>query len=279
MMKNRSMKNLLSAARALVRRRVSLSTPFARAHRLRGFTAVEIAMVATVIAIIALLALPIFRQRTEEARESAVFDELSSLAKVQLLAEADTGFQVRLQDLSKPKLDGSSPVTIRTWDGEPINTNNLESNWQGPYIALNSRNSVPVDDLQDFWYSNFDGNGFIVVVSNNGLAARPPQGTESPDNTAEERYPIDPWGNPYVFFGEGNLPIRFAGGSVSNESNFNTSILVSFGPDGNVGNLPDDIQANPNAYRRWNGVNTGQIGNPAFDVDSTNTVGDFVYRF
>ncbi len=273
-MKNRSMKNLLSAARALVRRRVSLSTPFARAHRLRGFTAVEIAMVATVIAIIALLALPIFRQRTEEARESAVFDELSSLAKVQLLAEADTGFQVRLQDLSKPKLDGSSPVTIKTWDTRVINTNTLESNWEGPYIALNSRNSVSVDDLQDFWYSPVDGNGFIAVVSANPLARRAPGGGESADNTADDRYPIDPWGNPYVFFGEGNLnPI------AGNESNFNTSILVSFGPDGNVGNLPDDILTNPNAYRRWNGVNTGQIGNPAFDVDSTNTVGDFVYRF
>ncbi|MGF1573968.1 MAG: hypothetical protein ACFCU1_12965 [Sumerlaeia bacterium] len=247
---------------------------FAGHHRYRGFTAVEVAMVATVIAIIALLALPLFRKRAEEAREAAVYDELSSLAKMQLLSEADIGFQVRLQDLLKPEIDPSlANITIKTWDGEVINTQTLLNNWKGPYLGISTRNSVPVADLSTFWYNPSDGNGFIYVINSDPLAARNAGPTEAEDNIFEDLYPIDPWGNPYVFFGEGNLNISQPG-----ETNFNTSIIVSFGPDGVTGNA-GDINSNPNAYRRFDAVGTGVIGDPQFDAQSVDENGDFVYRF
>lgn len=248
---------------------------FAGHHRYRGFTAVEVAMVATVIAILALLALPLFRNRAEEAREAAVYDELSSLAKMQLLAEADIGFQVRLQDLLKPELDSADPAnnTIKRWNGIDIVNPTLLANWKGPYVALSTRNAIPVNDLVDYWYSDVDLNGFIYVVGNGG--SRNANTGELQDNVLEDLYPIDPWGNPYVFFGKGNLIDLVANPS---ETNFNTSILVSFGPDGIVGNA-GDILANPNAYRRYNGVGPGQIGNPQFDAQSVSEDGDFVYRF
>ena len=65
----------------------------------QGFTAVEIAMVATVIAILALLILPLFRTRTEEAKITAARDDMRSLAIAQMAAMADTGYYFRPQDL------------------------------------------------------------------------------------------------------------------------------------------------------------------------------------
>lgn len=252
-----------------------LPAVFSRHHKYRGFTAVEIAMVATVIAIIALLALPMFRKRTEEAREAAVYDELATMAKMQLLAEADTGFQVRLQDLLKPELDPAlTNVTIKTWDGEIIQDQTLLNNFKGPYIAISNKNSVPLNELSSFWYNPTDGNGFIFVIDVDPLASRNPLTGEDADDIVNDLYPIDPWGNPYVFFGEGNLNFGQPG-----ETNFNSSILISFGPDGVAGQSAGDIISNPFAYRRFDGVGTGQLGNPAFDAQSVDQNGDFVYRF
>ena len=55
-----------------------------------GFTAMEITMVATIIAIIALLILPLFRARTDEAKEVAARDEIDSIVKAEVLVNADT---------------------------------------------------------------------------------------------------------------------------------------------------------------------------------------------
>ena len=46
-----------------------ISPPTARTER--GFTAVELSMVVTVIAILALLILPLFQRQTDEARITA----------------------------------------------------------------------------------------------------------------------------------------------------------------------------------------------------------------
>ncbi|MCB2154787.1 hypothetical protein KQI84_07855 [bacterium] len=196
----------------------------ARNHK-RGFTAVEIAMVASVIALIALLILPIFRQRTREARIVAANDELSSIAKAQLLVEADAGIQARLQDLDNgPRIEGEGwdppthPPRLYSeqdfgvaWNGKvAISGDAIETNWGGPYLAF--KREISMSNMPDFYLSTFGGPIFVDGAT--------------PDTVLErDRYPVDPWGQPYLFFGT--------------ETSFNSSVIFSLGEDG----IPGDASA------------------------------------
>ncbi|MDK2971241.1 MAG: hypothetical protein PWP23_996 [Candidatus Sumerlaeota bacterium] len=247
-----------------------------------GFTAVEMAMVATVIAIIALLILPIFRQRAEAAREAAVVDELSSLAKAQLLVEADTGIQARLQDLDNGQgidngLSNAVATPLAAWNGTletvlPISRATIDANWKGPYAA--PKNFLYVGDINaDAFLSNYiyqgpGSPGFIYVVGNGyepAYTGGEADDFSSPDinNLPGDRYPVDPWGQPYIFYGQGRFPA-----DDLTESTFNSSVLYSLGPDGIPGLDTVPFQA-ADSYRRptvYNGSTLGQGD-------------DFEYRF
>ena len=72
---------------------------------------------------------------------------------------------------------------------------------------------------------------------------------------------MDPWGQPYLFFGIGRLDLP----GFSNESTFNSSVVYSTGPNGVPGN--QSSQNFPGDYRRESGV----LGDPLTD--------DLEYRF
>lgn len=251
-------------------------------------------MVATVIAIIALLVLPLYRKRVTEAKISAAHDEVASIAKAQLLAEADLGFHIRLQDLDNG--EGLAPVTaanshvlppLAAWNGTldggapvgavPTSRTVVVENWQGPYGALT--NFRVVADLLDYWYDQSGaGAGFIAVVGQPPFPAHGPSGVDEtaglPAAVDVDRYPVDPWGSPYAYFGDGAFPA----GSAT-ESTFNYSVVVSFGPNGVVAN-DASITTNPQAYRRYNSTDpseTGRIGDePAVAAGQSD---DIIYRF
>jgi len=250
---------------------------------------VEIAMVATVIAILALLVLPLYRARVTEAKISAARDEVSSIAKSQLLAEADIGYHVRLQDLDNGR--GADAVNtnnvhllppIAVWNGTlngpstpvvgmvNVNRDTVVKNWLGPYGALTSY--AVVAELSDYWYNDSTGTGFINVVGGSG--AFPSHPTAGGDNPDMDRYPVDPWDSPYAFFGQGRFPAN-----DPLESEFNYSVIVSFGPNGVVAD-DADIATNPSAYRRYNPTDpseTGLIGDETLvTIDQSD---DIIYRF
>jgi type II secretory pathway pseudopilin PulG len=225
-----------------------------------GFTAVEMAMVATVIAIIALLILPIFRQRAEAAREAAVVDELSSLAKALLLVEADTGIQVRLQDLDNGQGLTNSPdvsTPLAAWNGTleaviPKARATVDANWVGPYAAPKNflTNAEITGTLPGYIYQGSGSPGYIYVVGVSG-----PQYPGTPSNdSGDDRYPVDPWGQPYVFYGQGRFPADDA-----SESTFNTSVLYSLGPDGIPGLDLIPFQR-ADSYRRPSATNASTLG-------------------
>lgn len=235
------------------------------AHR-RGFTAVEIAMVASVIAILALLILPIFRQRSEEARLVAAQDELQSIVKALLLVEADIpggNHLVQLSDLdnlewqegtvppgnapdiepgrSKWYRDPGNPANSRfllpgevpTFYGLANYSSTIAPNWKGPYLAF--RNTISLQQLA----ANF---GFMTHPSGPiRIFNSPPFG---PAARQADRYPIDPWGNPYLLFGP------------ENETSFNFRAVYSLGPDGLPGGEAERalLGLPANAYRRQGGL-------------------------
>lgn len=224
----------------------------------RGFTAVEIAMVASVIAILALLILPIFRQRAEEARVAAVEDELASLVKALLLVEADMpggGYLVQLNDLdnrSNPTLDVlNDPLTpdldppVSFWNrdlgefqflnltqvADRARYQTILSNWKGPYVAW--KNTVSLLELRD----RASLQPYTNQGANQGPISIPAPPVYNNFDLGADRYPVDPWGNPYLLFGP-------------EETIYNVRVLYSVGPNGVPGNGNGDLPD----YNRRNGV-------------------------
>lgn len=223
-----------------------------------GFTAIEIAMVASVIAILALLILPVFRQRAEDARRTAAQDELQSLTKALLLLEADMpggNFLPMLSDLDNredvgltvsttPQLEPARSKWIRNvfidgrgafvYEGESTlytNSEYLQSvvpNFKGPYIAL--RNFASLTTIRDSFprLTNGGANVGPITIPASFSAAQ----------LDDEKYPIDPWGTPYLLFGP-------------EETIYSVRSLYSLGPNGVPGNSSAPAAGD---YNRRNGV-------------------------
>ena len=247
----------------------------------RGFTAVEIAMVATVIAILSLLILPLFRNRVEEARLAAANDELASIAKAQLLVEADTGIFVRLQDLdnngairdalNNPPGNYSDVVPYAAWNGTletviPTSRDTIATNWQGPYLTFKRSRSVaellPLYGLS----TRADANeGYIYVVGAGPFEPNSPDGFSEAGTVfiQQDRYPVDPWLNPYFFYGSTRYPFADA-----SESTFNYNVVYSMGPNGLPGSVSSIISPPTNE----------PFDREVF-VNSIGTSDDLEYRF
>ena len=222
----------------------------------RAFTAVEIAMVASVIAILALLILPIFRQRAEDARQAAVQDEMSSLVKMQLLIEADMpggNYLVQLNSMDNASYqenpgaaDGSAPELEPPrykWDrvnGEFARLSNVQyfnttvPNWDGPYVAFprgyERDKTVSMLQIRDEFP--------LLTTQNSGPITVPDQAPWNEAALSRDRYPVDPWGTPYLLFGP-------------TETIYNSRVLYSLGPNGVPGSV---VNPPPQAYSRTFGL-------------------------
>ncbi|MEQ8821733.1 MAG: hypothetical protein RLY93_15965 [Sumerlaeia bacterium] len=210
--------------------------------RRRAFTAVEIAMVASVIAIIALLILPLYRSRTTEARLVGAQDEMASLAKAMLLVEADIARAVPLQALDNRSSQTTGepladiPYSERapeyTWNGLELEESAIDRQWKGPYISYNKSTTMgEIRSLQPW-----------LVVENGGPLyyedpISPPAGsTNNAADALADRFPLDPFGNPYIFFSTGIYPHPSAFASSIYNSPYNQ--VWSLGPDGLPGDAP-----------------------------------------
>jgi prepilin-type N-terminal cleavage/methylation domain-containing protein len=215
--------------------------------RKRGFTAIEIAMVASVIAILALLILPIFRKRAEDARLVAAQDEVQSLVKALLLVEAEMpggNFLPMLSDLDNRSLVDVNIATVvnDVPDLQPARTkwaqfvsggfgfvvitdaewrNSVIPNLQGPYIA--QRNTTSLTNIGSVFpeMTNLAPNLGPILV---------PGAPWTTDSLNSDRYPVDPWGRPYLLFG-------------SEETIYNFRGVYSLGPNG----IPGPPANNPTA--------------------------------
>ncbi len=237
---------------------------FSTTGRSRGFTAIEIAMVATVISIFALIVLPIFRNRVDEAKLAAAQSDLTSFYKALTLSQADSGFFVRLEDLAA--VQENTPTTVPptgvtnetpifaypvtgNWADRRVFTEDewrafgRKEKWKGPYVTF--QRHIPLGDLQnDALYSPF------LRSRGSQPDQRPIQDIETGQlrDSVDKRIPTDPWGNPYLFF----PPDRHTpqGGT---ETGYASSWLVSLGPDG----LPGNGSTDPDDYLRIPGTQLG----------------------
>lgn len=223
-----------------------------RTHRSRrGFTAVEMSMVVTVIAILALLILPLFQKQTEEARLTAAEGDIREMAIAMQLVNAHTERWFTLSSLDNT--DNYNTTTVRPDIDVPLVTwndaltaqerANLVTRWQGPYMSY--RRSISADELFSLrpeyfrWQAGAPINGGLQGPINQQVNTAFGGVDFGPD-----RIPLDPWGNPYIFYGPDyyHLPTG-VGGAFAPETRFRNTLFVSFGPNGFPGDLPGPVTA------------------------------------
>jgi type II secretory pathway pseudopilin PulG len=226
----------------------------------RGFSAIEVTAVAAIIFVLALVLVPIVNKRVDEAKRTACEEDLVAIEKAEQLAFGYTGHYFRLCDLDRPEplptdnpAQGAFKMPPAYWNGTLMmqtETNYLIANWKGPYLPrLHKDRSMPLaqmaaqrpelinaDQLPPSISSVTPQGGPILIVTNDDLTL-----TGGKNACADERkYPIDPWGNPYLFFGPGLYGTPSANAvwsQIQNPVNFPGCVAYSLGPDGVAGNV------------------------------------------
>jgi type II secretory pathway pseudopilin PulG len=205
-------------------------------------------MVVTIIAILALLIIPLFRDRVEAARRAAAQDELKSLQTAEMLAFADTGWFYRLQDLdnstqfNEPPVFVHQEIPIARWNRPftPEERRKLtegDTRWKGPYISVTRYKAMEMSDAiitfpEFFWSQPGQGGPIMDILSPNGADWWPGANVPIAGDDPDDFIIIDPWGTPYLFFGTGQM--NELEGSY-NESDFGNAALYCLGPDGMPG--------------------------------------------
>jgi len=208
-------------------------------RRARAFTAVEVTMVAAVIAILALIILPLFQKRADKARIAAAQGDLQEIAKAEMLAYADTSLYFRLQDLDNTQLypgtdtDRDISVPYATWERALTQSERevLYRRWQGPYIAMQNMASVLLGTALT-WSPQLQGAFFgitstqhkhPILILGHGLGVNAWDGSV---DSLIDKIPIDPWGSPYIFYAPAS----------ETDYNYGNGVIYSMGPDGVPGN-------------------------------------------
>ncbi|MFP4379026.1 MAG: hypothetical protein ACLFUS_00875 [Candidatus Sumerlaeia bacterium] len=259
-----------------------------------GFSAVEIIAVATVIAILAMILVPMLRDRIEKAKIQATKDEMRNIALAIGLAQAKTGKYFRLQDLDnlgqEPSAlndttdDMSALVPFFAYDSAGnlvrVSRSVLANTWEGPFT--NVQNFTTIEELNTIRpsiISRFDvtdpGPTYDLISATSDGPISWFEDTAEPDRDEDQdTYPLDPWGNPYLFFvsvgeiqpntlGGGTLPLYPDAKTI----NFHgRPVIFSMGPNGMPGNLSN---ASSSQYKPWN--------NPTVDDDGHLGFGDDLY--
>lgn len=221
-----------------------------------GFTAVEITAVATIIAILALVLIPILRNQVEESKLVAAQDDMASIEKAQMMAYSYVSRYIRLQDLTCMETNIQSGMTpnqifnewrklpAATWDrvADSGTVNNYRENWGGPYLAIHRGKSVrDLISTNPVPFSHMDGPIlYLEGIDEQDWEYYTGGGIDGEDGLDRAMHPVDPWGNPYIFFGP--------------ETGFNgrtTCVIYCMGPDGLPGTFGANVAEN---YLRQTGL-------------------------
>lgn len=227
--------------------------------RQRGFSAVEIIAVATIIAILSLILIPKLTTRVQDSKLIAAKDELNQLERITTLCFADTGQWFRLQDYDNalPSLEANPTnvppeESISRWGLQdifkPVDYNRARLTWKGPYTQFQKTISLKslMESYPEIYSSLNKQQGGPIFLSD----------TSPVDEVAaNQQYPVDPWGNPYLFFAPGKLVIS---GVTTNETNYASPIVYSMGPNGVPGDMTDP--ANPPASKDYMRQFGGPLG-------------------
>jgi type II secretory pathway pseudopilin PulG len=225
-----------------------------RRKRRLGFTAIELTAVASIIALLALILVPILRGRLANARFTATQDDMRSIEIAQMLANAENSAFFRLSDLDNPQ--NEIPMALWNIPLDPVNDINIftafAESWNGPYITYNNTRFITLAQLTVGWpelvrVNGGPGNGPILVLQQGVVDPI----TLLPRDELGQRHPIDAWNAPFIFFAPEPFGPLAGNIAIGQESNFSVAVVYSLGPNRRAGDL-----LNPTAvhYFRESGV-------------------------
>ncbi len=232
-----------------------------------GFTAIEISAVASIIAILALILIPIVRNQVDKAKIVAAQDDMASIEKGMTIAFAETGFYFRLMDLTLPGAEdptitpAGNVLPIALWNRPVLPTEavRLGTSWDGPYYAIHRGQAVSeILTTRPYLFRGDSPGGLPTPDGGPILVLQEDEDFLDDDGNGLDRavHPIDPWGSPYIFFGAGMIG-DFGNPETDNtETNYSTAVVYTVGPDGIPGfSDPTD----PQSYFRDfpDGIGTG----------------------
>jgi type II secretory pathway pseudopilin PulG len=212
-----------------------------------GFTTIELIISVIIIGILGAIIVPVYVTRADEARLSAAQQDLEALQTAQQHAAIDTGYFYRLyvldddsggdnipsSNLTADRVDGIRDEALRT---DVVNPKLLFIDTKtGTFLA----GGAAIFDRMAQNETAFNWNGpYVKFARKVGLknpVANLPAGT-----------PLDPWGNPYLFFTkeglvndrDGVISTTYTGldGNTYNAVRFDRPTILSLGPNGVPGN-------------------------------------------
>ena len=158
---------------------------------------------------------------------------MRELATIITLALAETSFFFGLQDYDNTTIYNDPPgdPAIEVPSHRSVPRSVLRDRWQGPYTAFNNYISImELEAARPEMITTPSRPGGPIFADTNPAA-----------NELHDKYPLDPWGGPYLFFEPGALVIP---GITLLESNYATPVIFSMGPNG----LPGDLTVAPGSY-------------------------------
>jgi prepilin-type N-terminal cleavage/methylation domain-containing protein len=219
-----------------------------------GVTLTELLVVMVIIAILTTIAVPVYLNKAENARINTAKADVRQLAEAEDSCAIAHGFYVPLQVLNDLPANlnrtaspsGSLPDLIypsetnrylidpsMTIDEVLNNTLTIRRDQNSQAVGGSTTTDARVTKMIDEWqgpFLNFHRYGRLTS-SSTILEFNGPQ--EHPDN-----YPIDPWGNPYLFYVPQGV-LNIYSGSASIDTRFMRYAIVSAGPNGKITNLID----------------------------------------
>lgn len=247
-------------------RRKIRANPFQPADPRRAFSIIEVVAAASIILVLALILVPVLRNRVSEAKVVAAQADIEKMVQAQQIAYGYANRYFRLNDLFRADTDATGAIDPGTpwfqWNGQRINRALMEPKWKGPYLTpkrtqtlmeLISNGAHQAKFRSDMNLDPLEGEGPILVAGRDAVDPAYPEG-ENPYRALEFiEYPIDPWGNPYLFFGTGRIPNDQPPGATIpaaitettySEIHYPTAVIFSLGPDGRPGDDQEDVSEN-----------------------------------
>jgi len=181
--------------------------------KIKGFTMIEILVVIIIIIMLVGLLMPAIRKARKDALIKKAEAEMSNLASILTMVKGDTGYYVRLCDLSTTDTTANHPYIFGS-DGtleEITGTGETKITvWDGPYQVFQPKATLS------------STNGSRPIRNNTTLPNNvwgPGSGTTVDPVYFPNGAPLDPWGHPY---------------GIAYYLNDKCMFIISAGPDGEI---------------------------------------------